>query len=84
MYVFIQYYLREFACHTTVILAQLRGKWGPSGSRLRRSVGCVGRVPRSMVFFCYSWGADPPKIAQIAPLFRPKYAKKVRKNDLYM
>ena len=22
---------------TTVILAQLRGKWGPSGSRLRRS-----------------------------------------------
>ena len=40
VYVYVYVYnLREFALHTTVILAQPRENQAPSGCRLRRSVG---------------------------------------------
>ena len=71
---------------TTVILAQ------PRVSQLRAAAVYVDRraAPElgtsAVEIDSYEAGkknGDPQKIAQIAPLFRPKYAKKVRNEHLY-
>ena len=56
--------LREFALHTTVILAQPRENQAPSGCRLRRFVGhgwgIRGRTGGSIVFYMGYRVRDPP------------------------
>ena len=65
--------------YTTVILAQLRGKWGPSGGDLRRLVGLASGLRRAGIGpESGSAEIDSFYIGNLArgtPLFRSKIGK---------
>ena len=65
---------------TSVILAQLRGKWGPSGSHLRRCVGHGSgsrRASRCTVDTSHREGSGPP------PKIGRSYCHSMQKNPLF-
>ena len=84
------HYLREFALHTTVILAQPREIQAPSGCNLRGSPEPTGAdrsppehprksIPQNIPEFF----RDPQKIVQICHSYTPKYADKVPIHPVY-